>query len=70
MYDQKLPQQSKVLSNEEEIVLEEECTESNPPNHDRNSSLTESQLEDIDIEQCDFVSEESKISPEDELIAI
>ena len=70
MYDQKLPQQSKVLSNEEEIVLEEECTESNPPNHDRNSSLTESQLEDIDIEQCDFVSEESKISPEDELIEL
>ena len=34
------------------------------------SSPAESQLEDIDIEQCDFVSEESKISPEDELIEL
>lgn len=34
------------------------------------SSPAESQLEDIDIEQCDFASEESKISPEDELIEL
>ncbi len=58
------------MSNEREGDLERESPESDQSSQGRNSSPTESQLEDIDIEQCDFVSEESKISPEDELIEL
>lgn len=58
------------MSNEREGDLERESPESDQSSLGRNSSPTESQLEDIDIEQCDFVSEESKISPEDELIEL
>lgn len=39
-------------------------------NSDPRSSPSQSQLEDINIDQCDFVSEESKESPEDELIKL
>ena len=39
-------------------------------NSDPRSSPSQSQLEDINIDQCDFVSEESKESPEDELIEL
>ncbi|PFX33495.1 Actin, nonmuscle [Stylophora pistillata] len=70
MYHQNLSQQSQVMSNQKDIVWGEERTKSKTFIRDRHSSPTESQLEDIDIEQCDFVSEESKISPEDELIEL
>lgn len=59
-------QDTEVMPNESEHVLEREITDSNRAV----SSPVESQLEDIDIDQCDFVSEESKISPEDELIEL
>ena len=52
--------------NESEDVVERGSADSHRPG----SSPAESQLEDIDIEQCDFVSEESKTSPEDELIEL
>ena len=68
--DENPPQHAEVVSDEKEGVLERESPESDRLSMGRNSSQTESQLEDIDIEQCDFVSEESKISPEDELIEL
>ena len=66
----KPPQQTEFVSNEPTGGLERESPEPDRLGLDRNSSPTESQLEDIDIEQCDFVSEESKVSPEDELIEL
>ncbi|KAL9979494.1 hypothetical protein ACROYT_G017168 [Oculina patagonica] len=68
--DEDPPQHAEIVSNERENGLERESPESDQLSLGRNSSPTESQLEDIDIEQCDFVSEESKISPEDELIEL
>ena len=64
------PQQAELVSNERTRDLELECPKPDQLSLDRNSSPIESQLEDIDIEQCDFVSEESKVSPEDELIEL
>ena len=64
------PQQAELVSNERTSDLELECPKPDQLSLDRNSSPIESQLEDIDIEQCDFVSEESKVSPEDELIEL
>ncbi|KAJ7357573.1 hypothetical protein OS493_024381 [Desmophyllum pertusum] len=69
-HDEIPPQQAEFVSNERDGGLERESSESDQLSLGRTSSPTESQLEDIDIEQCDFVSEESKISPEDELIEL
>lgn len=66
----KPPQQAEFVSNELKGDLERGSPKSDRLSVDRNSSPTESQLEDIDIEQFDFVSEESKVSPEDELIEL
>lgn len=66
----KSPQQTEFISNERTGDLELESPKPDRVNLDQNLSATESQLEDIDIEQCDFVSEESKVSPEDELIEL
>ena len=60
------PQNPELAINDSELVMEGEDVDSNPAG----SSPVESQLEDIDIEQCDFISEESKVSPEDELIEL
>lgn len=60
------PQNPELAMNDSELVMESEDADSNPAG----SSPVESQLEDIDIEQCDFISEESKVSPEDELIEL
>ena len=66
-YDDELLRDTVSTPNENEDVMDER----NDAGSDRaGSSPAESQLEDIDIEQCDFVSEESKISPEDELIEL
>ena len=65
------PQQAESVSNE--LTNDLERGSPKPRDRlslDRNSPPTESQLEDIDIEQCDFVSEQSKVSPEDELIEL
>ena len=64
------PQQAEFVSNERTSDLERESPKPDRLSLDRNSAPTESQLEDIDIEQWDFVSEESKVSPEDELIEL
>ena len=64
------PQQAEFVSNERTSDLERESPKPDRLSLDRNSPPTESQLEDIDIEQWDFVSEESKVSPEDELIEL
>lgn len=66
----KSPQQTAFVSNEQTGDLERESPKPDRVNLDRNLPPTESQLEDIDIEQCDFVSAESKVSPEDELIEL
>lgn len=60
------PQNPELAMKDSELVMESEDADSNPAG----SSPVESQLEDIDIEQCDFISEESKVSPEDELIEL
>lgn len=52
----------------ESQVTNEMEVESIDSYHD--SSPNQRQLEDIDIDQCDFVSEESKFSTEDELIEL
>ena len=64
------PQQAEFVSNERTSDLERESPKPDRLSLDRNSPPTESQLEDIDIEQWDVVSEESKVSPEDELIEL
>ena len=81
--DSELQEESKVTGDEKGIgrgikVLDETEFESQARNemevesiasyHD--SSPNQRQLEDIDIDQCDFVSEESKFSAEDELIEL
>lgn len=66
----KSSQKTEFLSNERTGALERESPKLDRVNMDRNLSPTESQLEDIDIEQCDFTSEQSKVSPEDELIEL
>lgn len=60
------PQNPELAINDSEFVMEGKDADCNPAV----SSPVESQLEDIDIEQCDFISEESKVSPEDELIEL
>lgn len=64
------PQQAESVSNELTNDLERGSPKPDRLSLDRNSPPTESQLEDIDIEQCDFASEQSKVSPEDELIEL
>ena len=64
------PQQAEFVSNEPTSDVARESPKPDRLGLDRNWPPPESQLEDIDIEQCDFVSEESKVSPEDELIEL
>ena len=68
--DERPPQQAESVSNELTNDLERGSPKPDRLSLDRNSPPTESQLEDIDIEQCDFVSEQSKVSTEDELIEL